>query len=143
MGHSFTNYKEMYVHSKDYKVKTWLFLIIKEASSIMENEEWLKDACAHWEEQAVLSLNGCIDPNFDHFLTDEHRVVILINLCKSIYSELEKYGEKIPKEYLNELCRYDQSAKIKSDVDTEHFLSYGRALISLLEGTQSAPLVNV
>ena len=136
MGHSFTTFREKHIRSKDYKVETWLFLIVKEARKMVDAEPWLRRAILHWEKQATMPINGCIDPDLDQFITDDHKSKVLRTICQKIITDLKQFGDKIPKEYLNELCGYKPPNWIMEDNDTELYLVYGRALHGLLGGRQ-------
>ena len=142
MGHSFTSYKDKHIRSKDYKVETWLFLIVREADKILEKEPWLKEARDHWNDQATIAVNGCIDPDLDQYLTDDYKVKVFRSICQRIYSNLLTYGEKIPKEYLNELHNLRPPFDIREDNDAELYLRYGRALLALIDGKQSEECVS-
>ncbi|OZG71059.1 hypothetical protein BTA51_23445 [Hahella sp. CCB-MM4] len=143
MGHSFTTFKEKHIRSKDSKVEVWLFLIVEKAKYLMDQEPWLKEAIAHWQEQAELSINGCIKPDFDTYLVSEHHVEIMIGICTSIQNDLNRFGKYIPKEYLNNLCGYQPPYEIKQDNDSEQYLSYGQKLLDLLSGNQVVECENV
>ena len=43
-------------------------------------------------------------------------------------------GNPVPKDFLNELCGYVPPSHYPNDVETEHFLKFGRAFIKLLAG---------
>ena len=142
MGHSFTSFHGKHIQSRDYKIETWLFLIVKEIDVLIDKEPWLLEARNYWEDQAVISINGCIDPDLDHFLIDEHRVKVFRDICQKINLELLKHGEKISKDYLNELCRYKPPYDVKGDNETELYLSFGKALLELLDGNQNEEVKN-
>lgn len=142
MGHSFTSFKEKHIRSKDYKVETWLFLIVEEADKVLEDENWLEDARDYWQDQAEISVNGCIDPDLDRFLTDGRKIKVFRSMCQRIYSKLVRFGNKIPKEYLNNLLGLSPPFDIKEDNDTELYLRYGRALLRLLDGKQSEDCIS-
>ena len=136
MGHSFTSFKEKHIRSKDYKVEVWLFLIVEKSVDWLAQEPWLKEAIVYWREQAELSINGCIDPDFDTFLISEDRVGVMKEICTSIHKDLSNFGKYLPKEYLNNLCGYKPPFDIKQDNESELYLSYGQKLIDLLSGNQ-------
>lgn len=136
MGHSFTSFKEKHIRSKDYKVEVWLFLVVEKVTNRLEQEPWLKEAMVHWREQAELSINGCIDPDFDKYLVNEHHIEVMKEICTSIQNDLSNFGKVVPKEYLNDLCGYEPPFDIKQDNESELYLSYGQKLLDLLSGKQ-------
>lgn len=89
-----------------------------------------------------MAINGCIDPCFDIYLTTEHRVEILKNICASIQNDLIAFGEIIPKEYLNNLCGYEPPDEIKMDNESRIYTEYGNKLLVLLSGNQEVDCEN-
>ena len=99
---------------------------------------WLAAARNYWHEQAVLAVNGCIDPNLDALLTDDDRLALLRRLAQRIYSKLLQFGERMPRDFLNGLCDLPTESQYSQDVETEAFLKCGRALLKLLDGKMTA-----
>ena len=143
MGHSFTTFRNKHIRSKDYKIETWLFLVVREIDEFENCPSWLEESRHNWLEEAQLSLNGCMDLQFDKFLNSQEKVNLFREICKEIIGKLESFGEKIPKDFLNELCGYKPPCDIKDDNQTQLYLSYGKALLKLLDGEQTEKLVNV
>ena len=73
----------------------------------------------------------------DRFVCTEEQHKTILGLCEKIQLELESFGEKIPKEFLNALGEYKAPSEILMDNDAELYLRYGRALIRLLMGEQT------
>lgn len=143
MGHSFTTYKNKHIRSKDFKIEVWLFLLVEKSSSLTREYGWLTEAIENWKETAENPINGCMDPEFERFLTDTDKEEAFIELCSSIIEDLESFGEYVPKAYINKLCAYKPPYDVKVDNDTELYLSYGRRLVALISGNQQEKTVHV
>ena len=136
MGHSFTSFNDKHIRSKDYKVETWLFLICREIEKLSDKPEWLRSAHEKWLSEARLSINGCMDPEFDEILDTNEKVEIITKYFEKGLSILESFGGTISKEFLNEVCEKSPPFHVMEDNEAELYLSYGRAVISLLKGNQ-------
>ncbi len=136
MGYSITCFKYKQIMSKDYKIEIWLRLICKEIESMQNTPEWLCNAQEYWAEHVDNYINGCIDPRLDDFLISDERVNLFIDICQRVNEYLTRFGERIPKEYLNNLCSYQKAFEIMEDNLTGLYLSYGSALMRLLKGEQ-------
>jgi len=134
MGHSTTVFREVGFTAKDWKLEVWLHLLAREVDQMPNPPAWLSTARDFWREQATLSINGCIDAGLDEFLTDEERVAIVRNIAQHVFNSLLRFGERVPRDFLNDLCHPPPSSKWPQDVETELFLRYGRALLKLLDG---------
>ena len=140
MGHSFTHFRGVGFTAKDWKVAVWLHLLAREVDQMPQPPEWLSAARDHWREQAMLSINGCISPDLDKFLTDGNRIAVIRKMVQRIYSSLLESGERLSPDFLNTLChlpltnRYRTDPRWTQDVETELFLAYGRAFLKLLDG---------
>jgi hypothetical protein len=51
-----------------------------------------------------------------------------------VFSFLHRLGERVPRDFLNDLCKPQPDELWLQDVETELFLKYGRALLKLLDG---------
>jgi hypothetical protein len=142
MGHSFTSFREKHIRSKDYKVETWLLLVVSEIDDLTDKPEWLNQARVCWEDQGMQGVNGSIDPNLDDYLIDDDRINMFKTLCCRVYSKLEGFGETIPREFLNRLHELESPNDIREDNVTEPYLSFGRKLKSLLDGEQTEECVD-
>lgn len=135
MGHSFTGIGEIGFYAQDTKVGVWMRLLAREARNKTPPLDWLKEAADHWDSQLQHLMGvGCLHPRLDDFLIDKERVAILSNLAQRVFSQLRMFGEKIPRDFLNDLCGYSTGDRFTEDVPTECFLRYGRALLKLLRG---------
>lgn len=134
MGHSITDFRGDAFIAKDWKLEVWLHLLAREVDKMPKPPGWLLEARAYWHEQATLSINGCIDAGLTEFLTDDVRVGTARNLAQRVYSFLLRFGERVPHDFLNELCQPPHGSEWTQDVETELFLRYGRALLKLLGG---------
>ncbi len=136
MGHSFTSFREKHLRSKDYKIETWLLLIVREIDALPEKANWLVEARKYWEGQGKHGVNGCIDPNLDEYLVSGNRIDIFKGLVGKAYSKLNEFGTMVPKEYLNQLHGFESPNDIREDNEAELYLLYGRKLLSLIDGSQ-------
>jgi hypothetical protein len=143
MGHSFTSFNEKHIRSKDYKVETWLLLIVIEAQNLSHKPEWLCEACEYWQNQGLHGVNGCIDPDLDKYLTGSDRVTLFLEICSSVYSKLNGFGDYVSKELLNSLHNLESPNDIREDNESELYLLYGRKLMDLLRGDQKEECVSV
>jgi hypothetical protein len=137
MGHSFTDFRGKHIHSKDYKIETWLRLMVQEIDSIIAPPVWLCNAREFWIDHVRNYVNGCMDPELDRLIKNDDQLNTFLTLCKSVQSRLQSFGQTIPKEFLNELCELNPPNHILKDNDTELYLKYAGALIQLLEGRQA------
>lgn len=96
----------------------------------------MSEAQRYWSNHVDNYANGCIDPMLDDFLTNSEKLNLFLDICQQIVKKLESFGEKISKEFLNELCSYQKPFDVVEDNLTKHYLSYGVALIKLLNGEQ-------
>lgn len=142
MGYSITEYKEKKIISMDFKIEIWLRHICREVTKISDVPLWLDKAQKYWVDHVENYVNGCIDPRLDDFLTNDGRRDCLIKICERIYKEIEGLGDYIPKEYLNNLCKYQKPFQIIEDNKTDIYLKYGKALIILLKGEQKNEIEN-
>ena len=134
MGHSITDFRGAGFTARDWKVEVWLQLLAREVDQLSTPPAWLAAARDHWREQATLRINGCIRPELDVYLTDDQRVAVVHNLAQRVYDSLLQFGERVPRDFLNGLCRLPQREQYSQDMQTEVFLVYGRALLKLLNG---------
>ncbi len=137
MGHSFTSFRDKHIRSKDYKIETWLLLVVREIDALPEKAKWLVEARNNWEGQGKHGVNGCIDPNLDAYLVTESKIAIFKELVEKVHSNLNEFGPMIPKEYLNQLHGLESPNDIREDNEAELYLSFGSKLLSLLDGSQS------
>ncbi|MBC7970933.1 MAG: hypothetical protein H7Z11_12565 [Verrucomicrobia bacterium] len=136
MGHSSVSLRGKHICAKDFKVQVWLFLLVREIDNMPEIEFWLKEARDFWQEEATLFINGCLDPELERFLTDNERLKLTHKLCQSVHENLLAHGNKISKDFLNQLCGCKPPCDFQIDNDTELYLRFSRALLKLLEGNQ-------
>jgi hypothetical protein len=80
------------------------------------------------------SINGCIDAGLDKFLTDEERVAIVRDIAQHVFSSVLCFGERVPRDFLNDLYESPSRGEWPQDVETELSLRYGRVLLKLLDG---------
>jgi hypothetical protein len=134
VGHSFTDFHGVGFTAKDWKVQVWLHLLVCEIDRLPQPPQWLCSAREYWREQAILAINGCVDPRLDFYLTDDERVALLRQIAQHVYSDLRAFGESVPRDFLNTLCELSGQSQYREDVRTDLFLDYGRALLKLLDG---------
>src|SRR5947208_1239567 len=134
MGHSTTHFRGASFTTKDWKLAVWLHLLARQIDEMLHSPDWLKTARDHWREQATLSINGCISPSLDTFLTDEERIETFTKLVQRNYSALLLFGDKVPRDFLNSLCQLPPQLQFPEDIPTELLLACGRALLKLLGG---------
>lgn len=140
MGHSSVSFREQSICAKDYKIEVWLFLAVREINQLPEIPSWLQEACAFWREQAELHINGCIDPDLDRFLTNEERLQVVCQIAQCVHESLTVHGDKLSKNFLNQLCNGTPPNVFYIDNDTELYLKLSSAIIKLLEGRQAQQL---
>jgi hypothetical protein len=138
MGHSSFDFRGAGFISKDWKVTVWLHLLVREADRMPAPPPWLVEARDHWQEQATLAINGCIDPSLDTFLTSDERVAVVCEMTQRALSALVQFGDRVPCDFLNGLCQVPPSRQWPQDVETELFLRPGRALLKLLHGKMTS-----
>jgi hypothetical protein len=134
MGHSTTVFGGVGFTAKDWKLELWLNLLAREVDKVTKPPSWLMTIRDYWRQQAKLSINGCIDAGLDAFLTDRQRVAVVRNLAQQVFNSLLHFGERVPHDFLNDVCQPPPSCEWSQDVETELFLGYGRALLKLLDG---------
>lgn len=69
-------------------------------------------------------------------MISDERVNLFIDVCQRVNECLTRFGERIPKDYLNNLCSYQKAFEIMEDNLTSLYLSYGSVLMRLLNGEQ-------
>lgn len=136
MGHSVTLYGDKRIITKDYKIEIWLRNICNQIEAMDKVPKWLEEAQEYWAEHVENYVNGCLDPRFDEILTSEERKELFITLCQKVYRQINSFGDKIPKEYMNKLCGYEKPFEVMEDNKADIYLKYGNALISLLRNEQ-------
>lgn len=104
---------------------------------------WLQRALNYWGEHVDNYGNGCFEPDLDSFLINIEEIDLFIDICEKVFFNLNSFGDKIPKEYINSIGNFEHSYKVLIDNDTEIYLVFGRALINLLKGEQSLETINV
>lgn len=134
MGHSTTVFRGVGFTAKDWRMEVWLRLLAREVDRMQSPPSWLSAARDYWLNQAELSINGCLDAGLDEFLTDKERIAMVHSLVQRAFDILHRFGERVPSEFLNELCQPKPSDVWPKDVEAELFLRYGRALLKLLDG---------
>ena len=141
MGHSTTVFREMGFTAKDWKLEVWLHFLVREIDQMPRPPDWLCKARDYWSEQATLAINGCIGTELDRFLIDDERVAVVRKLVQHVYDSLHRFGEQVPRDFLNALCQLPQEGRgsFPHDIQTELLLSYGRALLKLLSGKMKSP----
>ncbi len=133
MGHSTIVFHGVGFTTKDWKLEVWLHLLAREVDQMPNPTPWLITARDFWREQAKLSINGCLDAGLDDFLTDEERVKIVRSLAQRAFNSLHGFGERVPRDFLNNLCQPQPSDQWPQDVEAELFMRTGRALMKLLD----------
>lgn len=134
MGHSTTDFRGVGFTAKDWKVEVWLHLLAREVDQMPNPPAWLSAARDFWRIQVTPSINGCIDVGLDELLTDEERVATMRDVAQHVFSWLVRLGERVPRDFLNDLYRSPPPGEWPQDVETELFLQFGRALLKLLDG---------
>lgn len=134
MGHSTTVFRGVGFTAKDWKLEVWLHLLACEVDKMPDPPAWLIAIRDYWRVQATLSVNGCIGTGLDEFLTDDGRVAVVRTIAQRVFASLLRFGESVPRDFLNNLCRHPAFSQWTQDVETELFLMYGRALLKLLDG---------
>ncbi|XGV97485.1 MAG: hypothetical protein ACAF41_32790 [Leptolyngbya sp. BL-A-14] len=137
MGHSSVSFRGKHICAKDFKIEVWLFLLVREIDQLPEIPSWLREARDFWYQEATLSINGCLDPDLDRFLLNDERLGLIQKLCQSVHETLLTHGNKVSKDFLNQLCGCDPLCSFQVDNDTELYLRFSRALHTLLEGNQT------
>lgn len=142
MGHSFTSFRGKHVRAKDYKIETWLRLMVRQIDSLSVVPTSLHVAHDYWVDHARNYANGCMDLDLDRYLVEEEERNTVLELCSNIQAQLELFGKFIPKEFLNELCDLQPPNQIREDNLTALYLSFNRAMLKLISGQQAADLEN-
>jgi hypothetical protein len=134
MGHSTILFRGNGFTAKDWKTQVWLQLLAREVDQMPQPPAWLSTARDFWREQATLAINGCIGADLDRFMTDNERVAIVRDIAQHVFNALLHFGERVPRDFLNDLGEFPPGGGYTQDVETELFLAYGRALLKLLDG---------
>lgn len=134
MGHTITTFRGQGVNAHDAKVEIWLFLLARKVDQMPEPPPWLRAARAQWHRQASWGM-GLACPDLDRFLDSEAKIDEFRTLVRSILDDLTEHGVHLSREFLNEIVTpQGVSEPFTRDLETEWFLSYGRALLRLLAG---------
>ncbi len=142
MGHSFTSFRGKHVRSKDYKIETWLRLMVRQIENLPAVPDWLLKARDYWVEHARNYANGCMDPELDRYITTDKQREQVLELCNHIQKQLELSGEFISKDFLNELCECSPSHHIVEDNATDLYLRFNQAMLKLISGQQAIEVEN-
>jgi hypothetical protein len=134
MGHSTTDFRGVGFTAKDWKVAVWLHLLVREVDRMPSPPAWLSEARDFWRKQVTPSINGCIDAGLDKFLTDKERIAVVRDIAQHVFSSLHSSGERVPRDFLNDLYQSPPPGEWPQDVESELFLQFGRTLLKLLDG---------
>ncbi len=133
MPSNFIEFRGKAFFDKDIKVWVFLHYLLLEAEKVPNPPVWLTQLHHVWQIQLQRTPIALADLSLDEFVTEDSRVLFLIDLVHRTIRELEK-REHFLKDDLNRLFAGLDDGEFTSDLPTERFRSTGLALLRLLEG---------
>jgi hypothetical protein len=139
MGSSFTEFAGFGFWSRDSQIEVWLCLLVRQIDTERDPADWKLEVRQDFVIRATAGMNGCISPDLDRLINTSERRQWLISLSRDALRELEKFGDKVPTDWLQALFRMNGSEGepviFFQPVEASYFQDCGNKWISLLEGT--------
>jgi len=134
MGSTTVEFRGSGYEASDGTLQVWLHFLVDEIDHLPRVSPWQAEVRQEWELQSTAGFGSGVEPNLDHFVTNEEQREMMLVLSEHALYALQQQGEIISKEKLNAMHLGGQGSSYLDDVPTKAFLRVGKYFIKLLRG---------
>jgi hypothetical protein len=133
MAKSFVEFRGYGFWSDDAFLEVWVYHFVTEVEKFDKvHPDWLLKLKQHWFKMATVGMLGTIELSLDHYVSDEKRRLMLLELAKKTNHFFYIQGDVLPLELANK--PYDSKNGFLEPPQTKWFLKVGVFFIRLLRG---------
>lgn len=133
MGSTFVRFHGQGFEASDTALEVWLSLLVQEIDRLDNPSTWLQEIRDEWHLQSTAGFGFGVMPGLDHFITNDEKRDIILDLCVKALARLERYGNVISQTELNSLGTGGEGAVFTEDVPAEMFVRTAHYFIKLLQ----------